>query len=178
MLQEVTEEKSFADTVIPLVIMAVDLTDRDRDSACATARCGRRCSRPWPWPACSRRRSATATAWSMRIALVPVPTASVVDGGADLVVSVNLMSAETLDRWPAGPEIPPPPEKKRRGALDTMLEVMDLSQLDTSTRLAALADVSSRRSSGRPTGATSTWPTCSSRPAARRRSSSCLPCRR
>jgi hypothetical protein len=71
-----------------------------------------------------------------------VPTASVIDRGADLVVSVNLMSDETLERWPNGAEVEAPPEKKRKGALDTMLEVMDLSQLDTSTRLAALADVS------------------------------------
>ena len=34
------------------------------------------------------------------IALVPVPTASVLEDGADVVVSVNLMSAETLERWP------------------------------------------------------------------------------
>ena len=36
------------------------------------------------------------------IALVPVPTASVLEDGADVVVSVNLMSAETLERWPEG----------------------------------------------------------------------------
>jgi NTE family protein len=140
MLQEATEEKSFADAVIPLVIMAVDLTDRAaipiRDgplwqalvSALAVA---------GVFPTQERDGHRLVDA----IALVPVPTASVVEGGADIVVSCNLMGAETLDRWPEGPEIPPPPEKKRRGPLDTMLEVMDLSQLDTSTRLAALADV-------------------------------------
>jgi NTE family protein len=141
MLHEATEEKSFADTVIPLVIMAVDLTDRAaipmRDgplwqalvSALAVA---------GVFPTQERDGHRLVDA----IALVPVPTASVVESGADIVVSCNLMGAETLDRWPEGPEIPPPPEKKRRGPLDTMLEVMDLSQLDTSTRLAALADVS------------------------------------
>jgi hypothetical protein len=66
----------------------------------------------------------------------------VVEDGADLVLSVNLMGAETLERWPSGPELePPPPKKGRRGMLDTLLEVMDLSQLDTSARHAALADV-------------------------------------
>jgi NTE family protein len=75
------------------------------------------------------------------IALVPVPTAAVIEDGADLVVSVNLMGPETLDRWPAGPELEEAPPKRRRNNLDTLLEAMDLSQLDTSTRNAALADV-------------------------------------
>ena len=140
MLQEATEGKSFADTVIPLAIMAVDLTDRtavpQREGPlweallAALAVAG-------VFPTQERDGHRLVDA----IALVPVPTAAAVESGADLVVSSNLMSAETLDRWPSGPEIPPPPEKKRRGALDTMLEVMDLSQLDTSTRLASLADV-------------------------------------
>ncbi len=71
-----------------------------------------------------------------------MPTASVVDDGADLVVSVNLMGAETLERWPEGLEAAEPPQRRGKpGLLDTMLEVMDLSQLDTSRRHAALADV-------------------------------------
>ena len=37
------------------------------------------------------------------IALVPVPTAAVIEDGADIVVSVNLLGAETLERWPASP---------------------------------------------------------------------------
>ena len=141
MLQETTEEKSFADTVIPLTIMAVDLTDRtaipQREGPlweallAALAVAG-------VFPTQERDGHRLVDA----IALVPVPTASVIDSGADLVVSVNLMSAELLESWPAGSEVPPPPEKKKRhGPLDTMLEVMDLSQLDTSTRLASLADV-------------------------------------
>jgi NTE family protein len=140
MLQESTEGKSFADTVIPLTIMAVDLTDRTaipqsdgplwEALLAALAVAG-------VFPTQERDGHRLVDA----IALVPVPTASVVASGADLVVSSNLMSAETLERWPSGPDIPPPAEKKRKGALDTMLEVMDLSQLDTSTRLAALADV-------------------------------------
>jgi NTE family protein len=76
------------------------------------------------------------------IALVPVPTAAVLEDGADIVVSVNLLGQEKLERWPEGPEPEPEPERKRRrGALDTMFEAMDLSQVDTSARHAALADV-------------------------------------
>ena len=141
LLKEATEEKSFSDTVIPLIIMAVDLTDR----APAPQREG---------PLWEALMAALAVAGVFPpveqnghrlvdgLALVPVPTASVVEDGADLVVSVNLMGAETLERWPDGPEPEPPPERKgRRGMLDTLLEVMDLSQLDTSSRHAALADV-------------------------------------
>ena len=61
--------------------------------------------------------------------------------GADLTVSVNLLSRDTLAAWPG--EAPPPPEQAKRGSrmLETLLEVMDLSQLDTSVRHAELADV-------------------------------------
>lgn len=140
LLKEATDEKLFADAVMPLVVMAVDLTDR----APAPLRDG---------PLWEALLAALAVAGVFPpqerdghrlvdgLALVPVPTASVVEDGADLVVSVNLMGAETLDRWPDGPEIEAPEEKKRRGPLDTLLEVMDLSQLDTSARHAALADV-------------------------------------
>ncbi len=140
LLREATENKAFADTVIPLAIMVVDLTDRtavpQREGPLWEALLAA-LSVAGVFPTQERDGHRLVDA----IALVPVPTAAVVESGADIVVSCNLMSAETLERWPEGPEIAPPPEKKRKGALDTMLEVMDLSQLDTSTRLAALADV-------------------------------------
>jgi len=141
MLKRATEGRSFADTAIPLVIMAVDLSDR----APAPLRDG---------PLWDALLAALAVAGVFPprerdghrlvdgLALVPVPTASVLEDGADIVVSVNLMGVETLERWPTGPEIEaPPPRRGRRGMLDTLLEVMDLSQLDTSRRHAALADV-------------------------------------
>lgn len=141
LLREATDDRSFAETAIPLVIMAVDLTDR----APAPLRDG---------PLWQALLAALAVAGVFPpqerdghrlvdgLALVPVPTASVVDDGADIVVSVNLMGAETLERWPEGPELEEAaPKKTRRGMLDTLLEVMDLSQLDTSARHAALADV-------------------------------------
>src|SRR5205807_3872897 len=76
------------------------------------------------------------------LALVPVPTGSLIEDGADVTVSVNLMSADVLERWPQGPPPEPPAERRRRpGMLDTLLEVMDLSQLDDSVFHAGLADV-------------------------------------
>ncbi len=141
MLREATDLRSFADAVIPLVIMAVDLTDRTP----APLREG------LLWEALMATL-AVAGVFPPRdrdghrlvdgLHLVPVPTGSVIEDGADLVVSVNLMGAETLERWPTGPEpAAAPPKKGRYNALDTMLAVMDLSQVDTSERHAELADV-------------------------------------
>jgi NTE family protein len=77
------------------------------------------------------------------IALVPVPTAAVIEDGADIVVSVNLLGAETLEQWPDAPkaEADEPAKPRRKNMLDTLFEVMDLSQLDTAARHADLADV-------------------------------------
>jgi len=77
------------------------------------------------------------------LALVPVPTQAVRDAGADIVVSVNLMARETLRAWPGheDEQREQEPARKRYRMLDTLLEVMDLAQLDTSVRNAAAADV-------------------------------------
>ncbi len=141
LLKQATDERRFTQTVIPLVIMAVDLTAR----APVAQRGG-----PL-WEALLAALSVAGVFPTQErdghrlidaIALVPVPTAAVLEGGADIVVSVNLLGAETLERWPNEAESEPEPQKpRRRGPLDTILEAMDLSQLDTSARHAALADV-------------------------------------
>lgn len=141
LLKEATEERWFSHSQIPLVIMAVDLTDR----APAPLRNG-----PL-WEALLAALSVAGVFPPQErdghrlvdgLALVPVPTAAVYEDGADIVLSCNLMGAETLDEWPEGyKKEEEAPKKRRRGMLDTLLEVMDLSQLDTSTRHAALADV-------------------------------------
>jgi predicted acylesterase/phospholipase RssA/CRP-like cAMP-binding protein len=141
LLKEATDERTFSHTVIPLAIMAVDLTAR----APVAQRRG-----PL-WEALLAALSVAGVFPTQErdghrlidaIALVPVPTAAVFEDGADIVVSVNLLGAETLEQWPGQPEPEPEPQKaRRRGPLDTILEAMDLSQLDTSARHAALADV-------------------------------------
>jgi NTE family protein len=139
-LRETTGERSFEDTAIPLVAMAVDLTEREP----APLREG---------PIWQALMASTALAGMFPpqernghrlvdgLALVPVPTGAVVEDGADVTVAVNLIGRETLPAWPG--EAPPPPEPARRGMrmLETLLEVMDVSQLDTSVRNAELADV-------------------------------------
>ncbi len=141
MLRAATDGRRFSDAVIPLSILTVDLTAR----APVTQRSGElheallaAMSVAGVFPTVERDGHRLIDA----IALVPVPTAAVLEDGADIVVSVNLLGQEKLERWPGAPEPEPEPERKRRrGALDTMFEAMDLSQVDTSARHAALADV-------------------------------------
>jgi NTE family protein len=140
-LRETTGDRTFDDTLIPLSVMAVDLSAR----APAPLREG---------PLWQALLAATALAGVFRpyerdgrrfvdgMALVPVPTGAVLDDGADVTVAVNLLSDNTLDRWPGdSPPAPLSEARRRAGLLDTLLEVMDLSQLDDSVRNAALADV-------------------------------------
>ena len=141
LLREITGERTFEDCRIPLAIMAADLTDR----VPAPFRQG---------PLYEALIAATALAGVFPphelgghrlvdgLAIDPTPTAAVIEDGADVTMSVNLIPRETLAAWP-GQEPPPAEESVRRGSrmLDTLLEVMDLAQLDTSERGAALADV-------------------------------------
>ena len=142
LLKEATKGAFFSHTQIPLVVMAVDLTAR----APVAQRRG-----PL-WEALLAALSVAGVFPTQErdghrlidaIALVPVPTAAVIEDGADIVVSVNLLGTETLERWPGVPDEPEgePAKPRRRGPLDTILEAMDLSQLDTSARHAALGDV-------------------------------------
>ena len=142
MLKEATEERFFSHTQIPLVIMAVDLTDRVPTAQrkgplwnallAALAVAG-------VFPPLERDGHRFVDA----IALVPVPTAAVLEDGADVVVSVNLLGAESLEEWPDAPQAAAdePAKPRRKNMLDTLFEVMDLSQLDTAVRHAELADV-------------------------------------
>jgi predicted acylesterase/phospholipase RssA/CRP-like cAMP-binding protein len=138
--RETMGDRTFADTVIPLAIMSVDLTTREP----APIRSG---------PLWEALMAATALAGMFPpyernghrlvdgLALVPVPTGSVIEDGADVTVSVNLVGRETLPAWPG--EEPPPAPKRKRGSrmLENLLEVMDLMQLDTGIRHAEMADV-------------------------------------
>jgi predicted acylesterase/phospholipase RssA/CRP-like cAMP-binding protein len=140
LLRETTGDRTFAHARIPLTVMAVDLSER----APAPLRDG---------PLWEALLAATALAGvfppyerdGMRLvdglALVPVPTGAVMEAGADVTISVNLIGPSLLPSWPGGPPPEPPGERRRRGVLDNLLEVMDLSQLAESVRHAELADV-------------------------------------
>ena len=141
MLKQATDQRFFSHTTIPLVIMAADLADRvpvgqRRGPLWEALLAGLSVAGVFPTQERDGHRLIDA------IALVPVPTAAVLEDGADIVAAVNLLGGEGLERWPGLSEPEPEPQKRRRrGPLDTMLEAMDLSQLDTSARHAALADV-------------------------------------
>jgi NTE family protein len=140
LLRETTDDKTFDDLDIPFVAMTVDLNAQ----APAPVTDG---------PLWEALLAATALAGMFPpheqdgkrlvdgLALVPVPTDAVAELGADVTVAVNIISRQTLDAWPG--EVPP--EEPTRGArsrmLDTLLEVMDVAQLDSSERHAARADV-------------------------------------
>ena len=139
--RETTGERTFDDLSIPLTVMSVDLTDR----APAPIREG---------PIWEALLAATALAGMFPpyeraghrlvdgLALVPVPTGAAYEDGADVVLSINLMPREALSAWP-GQQPPEAKESKRKGVrmLETILEVMDLSQLEDSVRHAELGDV-------------------------------------
>ena len=74
------------------------------------------------------------------VALVPVPTEEVLADGADVTISVNLMSRETLDSWP-GRRSPSPSHlaAPARGCWRPCSR--SPAQLDESVRHAELADV-------------------------------------
>lgn len=138
--RETTEERAFADLALPLVVMAVDLDARQpvpltvgpvwQALLAATALPGM-----FPPHKIDGRRLVDS------LCLVPVPTAAARAAGADIVLAVNLLSRATLPAWPGEERAAPPPARAGVRMLDTLMEVMDLSQLDASVRHAALADV-------------------------------------
>lgn len=137
--EESTGGRSFNDLDIPLVVMTADLNSR-RPAPIHHGRladaliAGTALAGMFPPVARDDMRLVDG------LALVPVPAQAVRDLGADIVLSVNLMSRTMLDAWPGSP-VEPPPAKSGSRMLDTLLEVMDLAQLDSSVRHAALADV-------------------------------------
>ena len=140
LLRDTTEDKTFEDIVIPFVAMTVDLNAR----APAPVTDG---------PLWEALLAATALAGMFPpqeqdgkrlvdgLALVPVPTDSVVELGADVTVAVNILGRQTLDAWPGELPAAEPTTNPRSRMLDTLLEVMDVAQLDSSERHAARADV-------------------------------------
>jgi len=63
------------------------------------------------------------------------------EAGADITVAVNLISRETLPAWPDEPLAPPLRGRGNDPVRDTLLEAIELVQLDASVRQAQMADV-------------------------------------
>ncbi len=137
---ESTDGLSFHDLATPLAIMAVDLNAK-RAKAMTQGPLWEALLAASSVPGLYPPRPLDGARLVDAIALVPVPTEAVRAAGADIVVSVNLMSWDTLPAWPTNPQPPAAPAAKASRMLDTLLEVIDLMQLDCSTRHAAAADV-------------------------------------
>lgn len=134
--RETTGEGSFSDLVIPLIVMTVDLNTRQPVTItegplwealmAATALPGM-----FPPFQLGEQRLVDG------LTLLPVPASAVEAAGADITVSVNLISNEILPSW-SGTHTP---VRTSVRMLDTLLEAMDLAQMDASIRSAAQADV-------------------------------------
>jgi NTE family protein len=75
------------------------------------------------------------------VSLTPVPLDSVIEAGADITIAVNLLGRETLPKWPYECGDLTIPDPARGQGRDTVLEVLELAQLDASARQTARADV-------------------------------------
>jgi NTE family protein len=75
------------------------------------------------------------------VCLTPAPASFVREMGADIVISVNLLSRPTLIDWST--EAPPMPAYKRKQThvVDPVIETLMMLQIDTSIRNAAQADI-------------------------------------
>ncbi len=133
--RETTGNGSFADLLIPLVVMTVDLNTRQSvpitEGALWEALMAG-IALPGMFPPYQRAEYRLVDG----LTLIPVPVNAVRDAGADIIVSVNLISREIS---PAASGRSSSSTNVRM--LDTLLEVMDLAQMDASIRSAALADV-------------------------------------
>lgn len=138
--QESTEKKTFEDLLLPLVMMSVDLNTRQPVAITGGVLwegCLAAMAVAGVYPPYQRDSERLVDA----VALVPVPADELFIAGADIVVAVNLMSREVLPAWPGETLAPLEPKSSRVRMLDTLMEVMDLAQLDASIRHAARADV-------------------------------------
>ena len=75
------------------------------------------------------------------VSLTPVPLDAVVEAGADVTIAVNLLGRETLPRWPGDDGHLAPPAAHTGKARDTVVEVLEVAQIDASARQTARADV-------------------------------------
>jgi NTE family protein len=140
LVRETTEDRTFSQLAIPLVVMTVDLNAR-RPAAIMDGPVWEALvaasALPGLFPPHQRGNQRLVDG----LALVPVPTQAARDAGADIVIASNILSWNTATHWPGQPVPPPPRASSGSRLLDTLLEVMDLGQYDSSVRHAAQADV-------------------------------------
>jgi predicted acylesterase/phospholipase RssA len=75
------------------------------------------------------------------VSLTPVPLGSVIEAGADITIAGNLLGREMLPDWPYDCGSLAIPNLAPGRTRDTVVEVLELAQLDASARQAARAEV-------------------------------------
>jgi NTE family protein len=140
LVRETTEDRTFSQLATPLVVMTVDLNSR-RPAAIVDGPVWEALvagsALPGLFPPYQRGEQRLVDG----LTLVPVPTQAAREAGADIVIASNVLSWKTDPHWPGEPAPPPPKTNSGPRLLDTLLEVMDLAQYDSSIRHAAQADV-------------------------------------
>jgi len=138
--RETTTDRAFGDLTIPATVMTADLASRSP----APIRSGplwealvAALSIPGLYEPYVRGAQRLVDA----VTLTPVPLDAVVEAGADVTIAVNLLGRETLPRWPGADELLAPPATHHGKGRDTVVEVLELAQVDASARQTARADV-------------------------------------
>jgi predicted acylesterase/phospholipase RssA len=138
--RETTADRGFAELTIPATVMTADLASRSPapiQSGPLWEALVAALSIPGLSPPDVRGAQRLVDA----VSLTPVPLDAVVKAGADVTIAVNLLGRETLPRWPGEDGRLVPPEAHAGKARDTVVEVLELTQVDASARQTARADV-------------------------------------
>jgi NTE family protein len=142
LLRETTGDRSFADLETPAAVMTADLAGRCPAPITSGAL--------WEALMAALAIPGLYAPWLRgeqrlvdAVSLTPVPIESAIEAGADVTIAVNLLGRESLPSWPAteagaGPVAAKPGPGHIR---DTVVEVLELAQIDASARQTARATV-------------------------------------
>ena len=143
LLRETTGDRSFADLETAATVMTADLAARcpaPLTSGALWEALMAALAIPGLYPPWPRGEQRLVDA----VSLTPVPTESAVEAGADVTLAVNVLGREAHPSWPAtaAGAGPAATASLRPGHVrDTVVEVLELAQIDASARQAARADV-------------------------------------
>ena len=144
LLRETTGDRSFADLPTPATVMTADLAGRcpaPLTSGALWDALMAALAIPGLYPPWVRGEQRLVDA----VSLTPVPIESAIEAGADVTIAVNVLGRECRSSWPAAAAWAGPAgaaATSRSGhARDTVVEVLELAQIDASARQAARADV-------------------------------------
>jgi NTE family protein len=142
LLRETTGDRSFADLKTPATVMTADLAGRcpaPLTSGALWEALMAALAIPGLYPPWVRGEQRLVDA----VSLTPVPLESAIEAGADVTIAVNVLGREFLPSWPAAGAGPTAPSATLRPGhvRDTVVEVLELAQIDASARQAARADV-------------------------------------